>query len=251
MPSARLLIVQPGKTDPPDRLGDWLTEAGAELDLRHPPGDEIPAGLDGYDGLIVLGGGMNANDDTKHPWLPAVRRLLSLAVSAGLPTLGVCLGCQLLAAATGGRVALGEDGPEVGGGLVSKKDAAWVDPLCAELPLMPDVVQFHRDVVVQLPPGAELLASSPLYANQAYRLGRCAYGLQFHIETSPSTVQHWAEVSPDMAAFGRPDAFSTETLTTLHDDVAETWRPVARKFVQLVTGELEAARPPSRTLPMA
>ncbi|OZM69923.1 glutamine amidotransferase [Amycolatopsis antarctica] len=251
MSSVRLLLIQPGPDDPPGPLGEWLTEAGADIDLRHPPRDELPDTLDGYDALVVLGGGMDCDDDAGHPWLPAVRLLLGSAVTRGLPTLGVCLGSQLLAASVGGRVGRGADGPEVGGCLVSKKDAAWIDPLFADLPLMQDVVQFHRDVITQLPAGAELLASSPIYPNQAFRVGRCAYGVQFHIETTPDILRLWAAESPEMTEFAPPDAFSEEKLTTLHTDVADIWRPFAARFVQLAAGELAPAGSPTRSLPMA
>src|SRR5205823_3669629 len=194
----RLLIIQPDESDPLGPFGDWLADAGAELDVRLPAADQLPADLDGYDGLVCLGGGMSAEEDGAHPWLPRVRDLLATAARTGLPTLGICLGAQLLTVATGGRVAPGQTGPEVGAGLVSKKDAAWTDPLCAELPLMPDVMQFHSDEIKNLPPGAVLLASGPRYPNQAFRLGGCAYGIQFHIETTTEIVQSWARDATDM-----------------------------------------------------
>ncbi|PXY32849.1 glutamine amidotransferase [Prauserella muralis] len=244
-------MIQPDPTDPPGPLGDWLTEAGAELDVRRPFAEALPSSLDAYQGLVCLGGGMNAEEDDRHPWLRDVRRLLSRAVGSQLPTLGVCLGAQLLAVATGGRVVRGHDGPEAGPGLVAKKDAAWKDPLFADLPLMQDVLQFHADAIEQLPPGAELLASAPRYPNQAYRLGRCAYGLQFHIETTPQVVLDWVADAPDVAAAARADAFTDETLATLHADLAETWRPFAQRFVQLATGAREPVAAQPRTLPLA
>lgn len=247
----RLLIIQPDASDPLSRLGDWLTGAGAELDVRLPPGQELPTSLDGYAGVVCLGGGMGALDDAEHPWLADVRKLLSAAAAAGLPTLGVCLGAQLLATATGGQVAVGEDGPEVGPGLVSKKDAAWTDPLFADLPLMPDVMQFHNDVIKRLPAGAELLASAPRYQNQAFRLNRCVYGIQFHIETTPDVVLAWAESEPEMAELTRPGALEPEKLTAVHADIEETWRPFASRFVHLAAGELDAAAERQHRLPMA
>ena len=99
------------------------------------------------------------------------------------PTLGVCLGGQLLAAATGGTVRKGADGPEIGAYLTAKRDAAMSDPLFADLPMTPDVMQYHHDVVITLPPGAVLLLSSMGYPNQAWRQGPAAWGLQFHLET--------------------------------------------------------------------
>jgi GMP synthase-like glutamine amidotransferase len=247
----RLLIIQPDASDPLGPLGDWLTDAGAELDVRLLPDDGLPADLDGYRGVVCLGGGMAAEDDAKHPWLTDVRRLLSRAAMRNLPTLGICLGAQLLAVATGGRVEVGPDGPEVGPHLVAKKDAAWTDPLFADLPLMQDVLQFHTDAITRLPPGAELLASAPLYGNQAFRLGRCAYGVQFHIETTPAVVESWAADSPGEAEFARPGSLEHEALVSVHADIEETWRPFAGRFVRLAAGELEPAVDGHRTLPLA
>ncbi|MER6895299.1 hypothetical protein ABT261_16480, partial [Amycolatopsis sp. NPDC000740] len=144
-----------------------------------------------------------------------------------------------------------EAGPEAGPGLVSKKDAAWIDPLFADMPFLPDVLQFHRDVITVLPPSAELLASTPKYANQAYRMNRCVYGVQFHIETTPDVVLAWAEAEPEMAELTRPGALDSDTLISAHADIAETWRPFARRFVQLAAGQLQAAPESQRQLPLA
>jgi GMP synthase-like glutamine amidotransferase len=246
----RLLVIQPDADDPPGPLGDWLTAAGAELDLVVPPADAVPPGLDGYDGLVVLGGGMGANDDFDHPWLADVRRLLSAAVSRALPVLGICLGGQLLAVAAGGSVVAGEEGPEVGPHLVAKRDLGWTDPLFAELPLMPDVLHFHSDMINRLPPNAVLLASANRYPNQAFRIGRCAYGLQFHIETTTEVVLEWARESPGEAEFARPGELTAERLDQLHADLAETWQPVATKFVRLAAGDLAPAEPTRTRLPL-
>lgn len=252
MTAPRILVIQPDASDPVGPLGDWLTAAGAELDVRLPPADELPSALDGYQGLICLGGGMNAEEDSAHPWLKQVRDLLATAAHKAVPTLAICLGAQLLAVATGGRVVKGEKGPEVGGYLVSKKDAAWTDPLFADLPLMQDVLHFHGDEISRLPVNAVLLASAPKYANQAFRLGRCAYGLQFHIETTPEVVRSWADDEPEMAATAKPGAFEPDTLRQLHNDIAETWQPFATRFVRLARGELEpVAVSPTNTLPLA
>ncbi len=246
----RLLVIQPDPDDPPGPLGDWLAAAGAELDVVVPPADRLPAGLDGYAGLVVLGGYMGANDDFDHPWLADVRRLLAAAVSRRLPTFAICLGGQLLAVATGGSVVVGEDGPEVGPHLVAKRDVGWTDPLFAELPFMPDVLQFHSDVIDRLPANSALLASATRYPNQAFRIGRCAYGLQFHIETTTELVLRWARDYPREAEFAPPGALTAERLDELHADIAETWRPVATRFVRLAAGELEPAGPARPQLPL-
>lgn len=247
----RILVIQPDPTAPPERLGEWLTDKGAELDIYLAPDDGVPENIDDYHGMVCLGGGPGASDDPQYPWLADLRSLLGTARHQNMPTLGVSLGAQLLAMTNGGKVLRGPEGPEAGPGLVAKKDAAWQDPLFAELPLMPDVVQFHLDVIDQLPPNAELLASAPQYSNQAYRLDRVLYGLQFHIETTPSVVRQWIAASPGIAEAAREGAFDEERLAQLHDDIAETWRPFAHRFVDLAAGRIEPAEPKPRTLPLA
>jgi GMP synthase-like glutamine amidotransferase len=234
-----VLVLQLSETDPPERLGDWLREAGAEVDVRAAP-DGIPETLDGVDALVCLGGGMGAQDDAQHPWLADVRRLLTDAVTSRIPTLGVCLGAQLLAVATGGGVRRGEAGPEAGPLLVAKRDAAAFDPLFAPVPLTPDVIQFHHDEISALPPGATLLASSPRHVNQAFRVGPCAYGVQFHIETTPATVLAWAQHDPEAAATVPAGRLDPAHLEQVHSDLAEVWRPFAQRFVTLAAGEIAA-----------
>lgn len=234
-----LLVLQLSETDPPERLGDWLRETGADVDVRHAP-EGVPQTLDGVDGLVCLGRGMGAQDDAQHPWLADVRWLLADAVTSRVPTLGVCLGAQLLTVATGGRVRRGEAGPEVGPLLVAKRDAAASDPLFAPVPLTPDVIQFHHDEISQLPPGTTLLAFSPRYPNQAFRVGPCAYGIQFHIETTPATVLAWARHDPGAAATVPAGRLDPAHLEQVHADLAEVWRPFAQRFVALAAGEIAA-----------
>ena len=242
----RLLVLQLSETDPPERLGDWLRETGAAVDVACAPGG-VPETLDGVDALVCLGGEMGAPDEAQHPWLADVRQLLAGAVTSQVSTLGVCLGAQLLAVAAGGAVRRGEAGPEAGPMLVAKRDAAAFDPLFAPLPLTPDVIQFHHDEISQLPPGATLLASSPRYANQAFRVGRCAYGIQFHIETTPATVLAWAQHDLEAAATVPAGRLDPANLEQAHADLAEVWRPFAQRFVALAAGEIAGDRP---TLPL-
>jgi GMP synthase (glutamine-hydrolysing) len=233
----RLLVVVPSDTDPLANLGRWLRDAGCELDERRSDaGDRLPDDLDGYGGLVVLGGPQSALDDeATSPELTAVRSLLRQALDADVPTLAICLGAQLLAQEGGGRVRVGVDGPEVGALLVAKRDRADDDPLFAPLPMTPDVIQFHHDEISQLPDGAVLLASSPMYAHQAFRVGRHVYGVQFHIETTPEVVEEWAErdvVGVDASPWDR------ETICALtraaHPDIEEAWQPFAVRFAELV-----------------
>ncbi len=231
---ARLLVVVPSDTDPPGRLGDWLSGAGLELDERRlDVGDALPADLSGHDGLLVLGGPQSATDD--DPALAPVRDLLAAAVQADLPTFAVCLGAQLLAQAGGGEVRRGPEGPEVGAQLVAKRDVADSDPLFGPLPMTPDVLQWHHDEISRLPAGATLLASSAVYAHQAFRVGRAVYGVQFHVETDADLARQWAEDDPvGMAS----TPFDVDTVVArvaaADDDVVAAWAPVAERFAALV-----------------
>jgi GMP synthase (glutamine-hydrolysing) len=237
VPASSLLVVVPSRTDPPARLGDWLREAGLELDERYVrEGDALPADLSGHDGLLVMGGPQSSTDgDDVTPELVGVRELLRQAIADDVPTLGVCLGAQLLAQAGGGRTRKGTEGPEVGAQLVAKRDVADADPLFAPLPLSPDVIEWHHDEISELPSGATLLASSPVYAHQAFRVGRRVYGVQFHIETTPEMVRAWAERDAEGIA---STPFDVETIwrraAAAHPDLAEIWAPFAARFADLV-----------------
>ncbi|MBM7804912.1 GMP synthase-like glutamine amidotransferase [Geodermatophilus bullaregiensis] len=232
----RLLVVVPSDTAPPARLGEWLTAAGLELDERHlDAGDAVPADLADHDGLLVTGGPQSSLDDNATSGLGPVRALLARALADDAPTLAVCLGAQLMAQAGGGRVRVGSEGPEVGAALVARRDAAERDPLFAPVPLSPDVVQWHHDEISQLPPGATLLASSPLYVHQAFRVGRACYALQFHVETSPDVVRRWAQDDPvGVAATPFDAATVAERAAAVHPDVEEVWAPFAGRFADLV-----------------
>jgi len=230
----RVLVIVNDPGDPPGLLGDWLGAAGLQLDVAEPhSGASLPLSVDGFDGLLVLGGSMGAEDDERAPWLPQVRQLLAAAVDAELPTLGVCLGAQLLAVAKGGRVEASPNGPEFGAQLVAKRANAATDPLFGPLPITPDVIQWHVDAITELPPGAVLLANSPGAEVQAFRIGRMAWGIQFHIETTPAIVRRWAEEDVDVLA-----GYDVERLLArsdaAHADVAETWHPFADAWARVV-----------------
>jgi GMP synthase-like glutamine amidotransferase len=250
-PDRPILVVENDLVAPVGMLEGWLREAGAELAICSPAtGEPLPTDLSGYSALVVLGGGMNAYQDEVAPWLPELRALLADAVRTELPTLGVCLGAQLLAVATGGRVSAAET-PEYGSQLVAKRQAAAADPLFRELPITPDVLQWHVDEVSQLPPGAVLLASSPVCEVQAFRLGRLAWGVQFHIETTPEIVTLWAKQDEELLADYDLPAILDRAVRA-HPDIAEVWQPVVAAFVALAADPSTApgAAGP-RLLPMA
>jgi GMP synthase-like glutamine amidotransferase len=229
------LVITHTESEDAGLLATWLPEAGLGLEVVEPwRGDDLPVSLEGYDALVVMGGPQQAWDDGSAPWLRDTKALLRKAVGDTLPTLGVCLGAQLLAEAGGGRVAPGDEGPELGARLVAKRDLAAADPLLWDLPLSPVVVQWHWDVVTELPPGATLLFSSPTYPHQAFRVGAAAWGLQFHVESDAAMVTRWAESDAQaLRELGiEPAQLLGRTLPEL-DEIAEVWGEVLRRFARL------------------
>ncbi len=160
-------------------------------------GEPLP-GLDGFDAIVAMGGPMSVNDEAEHPWLVEEKALIRTAVERGVPFWGSCLGVQLLASALGARVYAGP-APEVGVLPVELTPEAADDPVFAGLPQTLATLQWHGDTF-DLPEGAVLLATSPAYRHQAFRVGPSAYGVQFHIEVTPSMGEEWATI-PEYAAY--------------------------------------------------
>jgi GMP synthase (glutamine-hydrolysing) len=191
-----ILVLQHIACEPPGAYEDVMRERGARLHrVELDEGEPLPDWRD-FDGMVVMGGPMSACDDADHPWLVAERRCIRDAVRAGLPFFGACLGSQLLAASLGARVYTGAT-PEVGVLDVELTDAGRDDPVLGELPNSFPTLQWHSDSF-ELPAGAVRLASSPAYANQAFRVGAAAVAVQFHLEVTSDMAAEWAAV-PDYA----------------------------------------------------
>jgi GMP synthase-like glutamine amidotransferase len=248
-------VIENCADDDARRLGDWLTAAGLELvAVKAYAGEPVPADLDGYAALVVLGGDQHAYrgpDATPGaPWFDALEALLRRAVRDRVPTLAICLGAQLLAQAHAGTVAPSPAGPEVGAELVAKRDAAESDPLFARVPMLPDVIQWHHDEVTELPVGAVLLAASHRHPHQAFRVGDRAWGLQFHIESDAPMIADWArDNGPVLSALGRTADDVVAGVAAVMDDMAEVWQPFAARFAWLARGELPEASA-GRELPL-
>lgn len=165
-------------------------EAGLMLERRLVPRDGLPTAAP--DALLVMGGPMSVSD--QDPWLKAEADYIRDYVARGHPYLGVCLGSQLLALAIGGTV---QPGPAPEAGLVPIRltAAAKNDPLFAHFPDRTEVFAWHSEGIT-LPEGAVPLAGSLLFPVQAFRYGRCAYGLLFHLEVEAAGVDELCRHCP-------------------------------------------------------
>ncbi|WP_168406584.1 glutamine amidotransferase [Acinetobacter indicus] len=140
-----------------------------------------------HEGLvIILGGPIGIYETTDYPCLQQEIDLLKVRLERNLPTIGICLGAQLIAHALGAKVYAGH-AKEIGWSRLSLADAAH-NPLAA-LANTP-VLHWHGDTF-DLPAQAELLASSDLYPNQAFRVGPHILALQFHAEVAADSLEKW------------------------------------------------------------
>ena len=166
-----------------------LVEDGYEIEYVDAPLGGL-ADIDPLDCqlMVVLGGPIGAYEDDSYPFLRDELKLLEARLAADRPVLGICLGSQLMARALGARVYPGGQ-KEIGWSPVILSDAgknSWL----AQLGDGTSVLHWHGDTF-DLPHGAIRLASTPLYANQAFLWGASALALQFHLEVDSHTLEAW------------------------------------------------------------
>ncbi|MGW0803155.1 type 1 glutamine amidotransferase [Nonomuraea sp. NPDC002799] len=206
-------------------LASWL---GLACEVVRPYLEErVP--VRAADGLIVLGGAAAAWEDERSPWQPATRDLLRRAVGDGTPTLGICLGAQLLTLACGGTVERGARGLEIGAREVVALPAAASDRLLSGVAPGAVAVQYHQDAMTRLPAGAVPLMTGHQYPNQAYRLGEAAWAVQFHPEATPEIFASWTDGS-GLEAAGELDA----EVKAAEPALVAAWRPMALAFANVI-----------------
>ena len=186
----RVLVFQHIAVEHPGIFRDFLAADAIAWDaVELDEGEPIPD-LDAYDILFAMGGPMDVWEEDAHPWLVPEKRAIRDWVAADRPFFGFCLGHQLLADALGGRV--GPAGaPEVGIMDVELTEAGVADPLFAGIPRVSACMQWHSAAVLAPPGGARVLAHSERCPVQAIRVGRFAYGLQYHVEVTEATADEW------------------------------------------------------------
>lgn len=214
-----------------DRI-DVSDPAFSTLDLREP------------DLLIMMGGPMGVYEQDQYPWITCQLRRLEQRLAADRPTLGVCFGAQMIAAALGAQV---YPGPvkEVGFHTVDVHDNGRLGPL-SHLVDVP-VLHWHGDTFT-LPEGVELLASSYRYAHQAFRRGPNLLALQFHAEMGEDERFHqWMEEWPEAAIEA---GGCNDSLRAAHDEHGPRAVAAGQSMVADWLASVETARSRYRAIPM-
>jgi GMP synthase (glutamine-hydrolysing) len=207
--------------------------AGHEL-VEWLPHEEPTPPTDGFRAAMVFGGEMNVDQEDRHPWLRAEKKLLGELIERGTPLLGVCLGSQLVAEAAGATVRPAAT-PEIGWREVELTAEGVADPLLGVLPERFESFQYHHYEWL-LPPGGVTLARSEL-ALQAFRLAeRPVWGLQFHPEVTEPDLGAWLDDwrnDPGAVATGLdPEAIRTESAGKI-GAWNESGRAIAERFLEL------------------
>ncbi len=234
MSGPRVAVVQHEADCPPHLVGTWMADAGAAVSICHAyAGEELPDPAT-YDGLVVLGGAMGANDDADSPWLAPVRERIRTHATDGVPVLGICLGHQLAAVALGGAVETNSRGQTFGLRAMGWTPEAHLDPLMHGLATPRRGVHWHDDVVTEVPEGTVVLARTAEVEVQAARYAPTVWGVQHHPEVDAELIRPWAVADRELH---RSQGLDTDAvlaeIDAARDELAAAWRPLAARFVAI------------------
>lgn len=203
-----LLLIRPGSVHEEVRAihGDFenwfqrvLDDDICWMDPTLPNAEPLPTDLSDYRGLVITGSHSSAYED--EPWIRALAALIRRAREVSLPMLGVCFGHQMIAEALGGRVTAHPNGSENGTVEIKTTAAAEGDSLLGHLPAVFEAQAAHNDHVVEIPPGAEILAFNDHSPVQAFRIGHKIHGVQFHPEVTAPIMRDMIDVIQERGDF--------------------------------------------------
>jgi GMP synthase (glutamine-hydrolysing) len=209
-----------------------VAEAGHRLEeWSFHRGTTLPRPLADFGAVFVFGGGMHVDQEDRHPWLQEETRWLDELLESSVPTLGVCLGSQLLARAAGARVGpLAE--PEIGWSEVELTEAGTTDPVLSVLPARFEAFQWHH-YGHDLPEGAVELARNAA-SLQGFRLDETLWGVQFHPEVTEPQIERWIGDERDPAP--DPEGLRTETRQRIG-----AWNELGRRICRSFLAAASAA----------
>ncbi|MFC1567986.1 type 1 glutamine amidotransferase [Pseudomonadota bacterium] len=186
-----ILLLQHLEIEPAALIEALIADAGGTIEtVRMDRGESAPSALAGYDGMVVMGGPMSAND-SHLPYISDELALLEKAIEADFPVLGLCLGAQLLARAAGAEI-VASPVREHGWYPLQRTWDSADDPIFRAIESGLMVFQWHGETFT-LPDSATLVATGANVPHQAFRIGSAQYGLQFHVEVDEAIIESWIE----------------------------------------------------------
>lgn len=233
----KVVILKTGSTYPAikEQFGDfdeWFVHGlspGLDITVLNTEAGELPGDPADWDGIVMTGSAAMVSD--REPWSEKAAAWLAQAVEKAVPLLGVCYGHQLLAHALGGEVGYHPGGRESGTRRVELLASAQDDPLLCGMPGSFSAQLTHRQSVLRLPSNAVLLGRNEFEPHQAFRVGKCAWGVQFHPEFSEAIMRAYLGVqAPDLEREG----FDSQTMIDSVTDAPEA-SGLLERFSALVT----------------
>lgn len=239
-----VVVLQHADWEKPGVFAHFLAHRGINLVTVRVDRGELPPPVSAVAGVLAMGGPMSVNDAL--PWLSPEKAYIRDAVRRGVPFFGVCLGAQLLASALG--AAVGPTGPQHGMQDVRMTPGSFADPLFGGLSRALRVFQWHGENV-GCPDGAAQLATSPECPYEAFRVGRAAYGVQFHLEVDPPLLAEWLAVPQCRAELGPGAPAVAAGLAAESGRMARLARRVFGGWLDIVesTGEFPQLTAPALT----
>lgn len=189
--------------------------------------DKVPLSLDGYSGLIILGGPMSVYETEEYPFLMDEVRLIKEAINKDIPALGICLGAQLIARAMGAKVFAGNK-KEIGWYSLSLTEEGLLNPVFTGIDKNISVFQWHGDTF-EIPANARRLAESEIFPNQAFITGEKVIALQFHLEVTEEAIYKWIKEYKEELNILK-DYIDSDKIRKETKDKIENLKNVAEKF---------------------
>lgn len=218
----RILCVRHEADPTDDRITTWCAENGITADIRRPfQGDTLGDITDDLAGVAVYGGTYNAYDNALHPFLNEEYRMIDAAMTAGVPLLGLCQGAQMIAHHMGAFAGDPGHGQHEFGYYEVTPTAAGRDWL--PMPMHFTQAHFHT---FDTPHGGTHLASSALFANQAFSVQDKVMALQFHPEQTQAGFGRWMARGDDWDRYGKPGVQAKDEQRRLmaeHDAAQHRW----------------------------
>lgn len=195
-PALRVLVLQHADPEHPGLIADAVYAVGGALEtIRGDLGQAAPSSLDGYAGLIIMGGPQSVYEEDKFPYLRVEKQLALEAIDNNIPLIGVCLGSQIIADVLGSEVHP-SGSVEIGWKDIARSAEIAANPVLSALPETFTPLHWHGDVY-DFPNGATSIGSSEMTSVQGFTYGETTYAPLFHLEMTEQQITDMATLFPD------------------------------------------------------